>query len=86
MGHPQPKTPAVTDNSTAEDLINKTMTPNRAKTYDFRTNWVKCKEAQRQFGIIWKKGKNNRADYHSKDHLSHVYKEKRGEYLYAPKS
>ena len=86
MGHPQPKTTVVTDNSTAEGLVNKTMTPNRAKTYDFRTNWVKCREAQHQFNIIWKKGKVNRADYHSKDHPPHVHKEKRGEYLYAPKS
>ena len=47
--------PLVTDNSTAEGLVNKTMTPNRAKTYDFRTNWVKCKEAQNQFDVMWKK-------------------------------
>ena len=45
MGHPQPKTTVVTDNSTAEGLVNKTMTPNIAKTYDFRTNWVTCREA-----------------------------------------
>ena len=31
MGHEQPPTPAVTDNSTAAGLINKTMTPKRAK-------------------------------------------------------
>ena len=30
MGHPQPKTPVVTDNSSAEGLINKTMIPKRA--------------------------------------------------------
>ena len=56
MGHPQPKTTVATDNSTAEGLVNKTMTPNRAKTYDFRTNWVKCREAQNQFNVMWKKG------------------------------
>ena len=47
MGHPQPTNPVVTYHSTAEGLINKTMTPNRAKTYESRTNWLKCKEAQR---------------------------------------
>ena len=31
MGHDQPKTPAVTDNSTAAGLISKTMTPKREK-------------------------------------------------------
>ena len=84
MGHPQPQTPAVTDNSTAEGLLNKTMVPNRAKSYDLRLNWLKCREAQKQFDIIWKKGKVNRADYHSKDHPLHVYKQKRGQYVMAP--
>ena len=36
MGHPQPKTPVITDNKTAEGLSNKTMVPNKAKTYDMR--------------------------------------------------
>ena len=31
MGHPQPKTPAVTDNTTAEGLMNETMTSNKSK-------------------------------------------------------
>lgn len=81
MGHPQPPTPAITDNSTAEGLINKTMTPSRAKTYDQRTNWLKCREAQKQFNIIWKSGKLNRADYHSKTHPIEVYKNKRHDYV-----
>ena len=86
MGPLQQKTTAITDNSTAEGLINNTMTPNSAKTYDFRTNWLKCREAQRQFNIMWKKGRDNRADYHSKDHPPHVHKAKRGEYVYEPMS
>ena len=55
MGYPQQKTTSITNNSTAEDLINKNMTPNRPKTYDFRTNWLKCREAQRRFNIMWKR-------------------------------
>ena len=76
-------TTAVTDNSTAEGLINKTMTPSRAKTYDQRTNWLKCREAQKQFNIIWKSGRLNRADYHSKTHPIQVYKNKRHDYVAA---
>ena len=55
IGHQQPKTPAITDNSTAEGLINKTMIPKKAKYYDLRLNWLKCREAQNQFNLIWKK-------------------------------
>ena len=55
MGHPQPKTPVITDNTSAEGLINKTMIPKRAKAHDMRFNWLKCREAQQMFALIWKK-------------------------------
>jgi Fe-S cluster biosynthesis and repair protein YggX len=83
MGHQQPATPTITDNSSAEGLLNKTMTPKRAKNYDLRFNWLKCREAQRQFDWIWKPGKVNRADYHSKKHPIKVYQEKRSEFVAA---
>ena len=83
MGHLQPKTIVITENSTAEGLINKTMTPRRAKTYDQRTNWLKCREAQKQFNIIWKSGKVNRAEYHSKTHPVSVYQGKISDYVAA---
>ena len=84
MGHQQPKTPTITDNSTAEGLINKTMVPKKAKNYDLRFNWLKCREAQKQFDLIWKKGKVNRADFHSKNHPIHVYNEQRGNFVVTP--
>ena len=83
MGHQQPQTTVVTDNSTAEGLINKIMSPRRAKTYDRKTNWLKCREAQQQFNIIWKSGKINRADYHSKTHPVKVYQDKRSHFVAA---
>ncbi len=46
MGHPQQKAPVITDNSSAEGLINKTMIPKRAKAHDMIFNWLKCREAQ----------------------------------------
>ena len=83
MGKPQPKTPTITDNSTAAGLVNKTMTPKRAKAYDQRFNWLKCREAQKQFELIWMSGKLNRADFHTKRHPIHVYKDKRGYFVAA---
>ena len=84
MGHPQPKTPAITDNTTAEGLMNDTMTSNKSRNYDLRFNWLKCREAQNQFDLIWKKGRYNRADFHSKNHPIKVYNEQRGNYVLAP--
>ena len=80
MRHPQPKTPVITDNKTAEGLSNKTMVPNKAKTYDMRFNWLKCRQAQEQFNFIWRPGKENKADYHSKFHPTRHYVSKRKEY------
>jgi hypothetical protein len=77
MGHPQPKTPVTTDNSTAQGLITKTMVPKAAKSYDMRFNYLKCREAQGQFDFIWRRGRDNRADYHSKRHPVKHYIEQR---------
>ena len=66
MGHPQPRTPVITDNSSAEGLVNKTMVAKQAKSHDLRLNWLKCREAQKQFHLIWRQGKDNKADYHTK--------------------
>ena len=77
MGHPQPKTPVTTDNLTAQGLITKTMIPKAEKSYDMRFNYLKCREAQRQFDFIWRCGINNRADYHSKHHPVKHYIETR---------
>ena len=84
MGHQQPSTPVITDNSTAEGLINRTMVPKKAKSYDLRFNWLKCREAQKQFSLIWKKGKLNRADFHTKNHPIHTYKQERSKFVLAP--
>ena len=81
MGHSQPKTPVTTDNSTAQGLITKTMIPKAAKSYDMRFNFLKCRLAQRQFDFIWRRGKDNRADYHSKKHTVKHYIEQRPNYV-----
>ena len=46
MGHPQPPTPVIIDNTTAIGLSTATMTPKRSKGYDMRCNWLKCRKAQ----------------------------------------
>ena len=80
MRHPQPKTSVITDSTSAQGIIAKTKTPKNAKSYDVRFNWLKCKEAQNQFDIIWRKVTLNRAEYHSKCHPVKHYIEKQGEH------
>jgi hypothetical protein len=69
MGHPQPApTPVTTDNITAQGLTLDTMMPKASKSNDQRFHWLKCRNAQRQFKYLWRKGILNRADYTSKHH------------------
>ena len=39
IGHPQPRTPIQTDNSTAEGVINHKIQPRRTKAMDMRFHW-----------------------------------------------
>eukprot|EP00957_Ditylum_brightwellii_P144183 10985881-Ditylum_brightwellii.AAC.1 len=41
MGHPQPPTPVLTDNSTACGIINKTVKQQHTHAIDMRFYWVR---------------------------------------------
>jgi hypothetical protein len=45
MGHPQPKTPIQTDNTTAEGVINNKIQPKQTKAMDMRFHWLRDHEA-----------------------------------------
>ncbi len=49
MGHPQPRTPIQTDNTTAEAVVNNRIQPKRLKSMDMIIHWLKFCEAQGQF-------------------------------------
>lgn len=68
LGHPQPKTPIKTDNSTAEGFANKSMRQKRSKAWDMRFHWIRDRDAQGQFKFYWAKGIDNWADYFTKHH------------------
>jgi len=72
MGHPQPRTPIQTDNTTAEAVVNNRIQPKRLKSMDMRIHWLKCREAQGQFKTHWRPGKTNMADYFTKHHAPGV--------------
>jgi hypothetical protein len=56
MGHPQPRTPIQTNNTTAEEVINNKIQPKRTKAIDMRFHWLRDREAQGQFKIYWRPG------------------------------
>lgn len=81
LGHHQEATEIVTDNSTAHGMINKTMTPRRSKSIDMRFHWLKCREAQQQFRILWAPGATNLADYFTKHFSPAHHRTVRGRYV-----
>ncbi len=81
MGHPQPRTPILTDNTTAEGVINKKIQPKRTKAMDMRFHWLRDRKAQWQLKFAWKPGKTNLADYFTKHHLPAHHINVRSEFL-----
>jgi hypothetical protein len=68
IGHPQPRTPIQTDNSTAEGVINSRVHLKCTKLMDMRFEWLLDRAQQGQFCIFWRPGKTNLADYFTKHH------------------
>ena len=81
MGHPQPKTPIQTDNSTAKGFINSKIQPKRTKSMDMQFKWLKDRQAKEQFRFYWRSGKENLADYFTKHHPAAHHWSVRGEFI-----
>jgi hypothetical protein len=84
MGHPQPRTPIQTDNSTAHALITNRILPKALKAMDMRFNWLRCRDAQGQYRFYWRPGTQNLADYWTKHHPASHHKSFRPQILTSP--
>jgi hypothetical protein len=68
MGHRQPATKLITDNSTADGILNGKIKQNRSKGIDMRYYWLRNCVKQGQFTVQWEPGKFNLANYFTKHH------------------
>jgi hypothetical protein len=68
IGHPQPRTPLLTENLTTFRIVSRKMKQRRTKAIDMRFYWLKNQEAQKQFIMFWAPGKLNLSDYFTKNH------------------
>jgi hypothetical protein len=84
LGHTQPPTPIVTDNSTATGIANDCVKQKRSKAMDMRFYWIRDRVRQGQFIVHWKRGSSNRADYFTKHHPAKHHQQQRLEYLQRP--
>ena len=53
MGWVQSPTRIRTDNATAKGFVNNTIKPKRSKTFDRQLWWLKGREEQKHFEIVW---------------------------------
>ena len=63
LGHPQPPTPVLVDNSTAVGLANDTLTQRRSHAIDMRFYWVRDHVNQQQYHVYWAPAHHNLVDY-----------------------
>ena len=66
IGHPQPRTPLKTDNSTAAGIVTSSIRQKKSKAMDMRFFWVKDRVSQKHFLVYWESGRTNRGDYFTK--------------------
>ncbi len=57
LNHKQPPTPLNTENSTSSGFANSHIRIKRAKSWDMRFNWLRCRENQQQLNTYWEKEK-----------------------------
>ena len=68
LGHPQPPTPTLINNSTAVGLANVTVTQHWSHAIDMCFYWVCDRINQKQFCVFWAPAHLNLADYFTKHH------------------
>jgi hypothetical protein len=68
VGHNQPATPLITDNSTDYGILNEIIKQKRSKSMEVKYYWLQDRVRQKQFDVYWLPGKDNLGDYHTKHH------------------
>ena len=86
MGHPQPRTPIQTNNSTAHTLLTNRIFPKALKAMDMQFNWLQSRDAQGQYHFYWRPGVQNLIDYWTKHHPASHHKSFCPQILTSPSS
>ena len=77
LGHPQPPTTVLVDNSTAVGLAKDTVTQRRSRAKDMHFYWVCDRVDQNQFHVYWAPAHLNLAEYFTKHHTPSHHRQMR---------
>ena len=86
LGHEQPPTPILVDNTTAHGFANETIKQQRSKAMDMRFYWIQDRVRQGQFRVYWAPSESNKADYFTKHFTAPHHRRVRPTYLYTTTS
>ena len=82
MGHPQPRTPIQTENTTAVRIATDTIKQKYTKALDTRYYCLKDQIYLKHYDAYFKPGSQNKADYFTKNHAPTYHKQSRFIYLH----
>jgi hypothetical protein len=68
LGHEQKATTMRTYISTAYGIVNETIKQKRSQPMGMKYYWLQERVRQKQFDVYWSPGKDNLAEYHTKQH------------------
>eukprot|EP00957_Ditylum_brightwellii_P170345 12966312-Ditylum_brightwellii.AAC.1 len=72
MGHPQPPTPIMINNSTACRIVNKSIKQRCTHAIGMHVYWVRNRCTQKHFTLYWAPCKYNMGDYHTNITQQHI--------------
>lgn len=81
LRHKQEAILLKTDNSTADEILNKTIKQKRSKAFDMRFHWLCDRVEQEQCRVFWAPGKLLLGDYFTKSYPESHHKNMRYIYL-----
>ena len=81
LGYPQQATLIVADNTTAVGITHQNVKQRKSQAFDMRYHWIRDRQAQGHFNVIWHKGSINLADFFTKTHPSSTFMAKRNLYI-----
>ena len=68
MNHPQLSTPIAIDNTTTIGFFHNIMVMRTSNSWNINLYWLRYKEAQKYFDLLWEKGSGNKEGYFTKHH------------------
>jgi hypothetical protein len=86
LGHPQPPTPILIDNTTTVSIVNNTTKHQCSRAMEMRYFWLLDGKTQQNFKFYYQPGQENLGDYPSKHYTANIHQHVQSYYVHTDKS